>query len=69
VVKPYWCILVKKLGVLSKKGQMKTKKDDYAEEENANLKNQKELSIEEQLDLFAELIIDQLLNSTTENEN
>ena len=59
------------LGVLTRKGQMKTKEHDYVEDQNlnSNVQGKKELTTEEQLELFAELLIDQLLNSTTENEN
>ena len=59
------------LGVLTRKGQMKTKEQDYVEDQNlnSNVQGKKELTTEEQFELFAELLIDQLLNSTTENEN
>lgn len=50
---------------------MKTKKDDDVNKEK-NLEKQQQsekLSIEEQLEFFAELLIDHLLNDKQENEN
>lgn len=50
---------------------MNPKNDDVNEEEN-NLEKQEQtekLSIEEQLQLFAELLIDHLLNDKQQNEN